>query len=101
MQKKLFQIRSPWRRLAVGLALSALVLAGRAYKSMQRARPRRLILPATLAQIVWFLISMLLFPERGLYIFAAGIFLIIGAALYPSTLPRPAHWVGRPELSEQ
>jgi len=93
--KNLGYIRSHWRRVAVGVILSAFVLAGRVYTVMQRTHPRRLLIPATLAQIVLLLVSMQFGGAgRGLYFFAAGTFTIVGLIVWSSTFPRPQyHWI--------
>jgi len=94
VSQNLRRIRSLWRRKAVSAILSAFVLVGRLYTGMKRAHPRRLVIPAGFAQIVILLISMRFEAGQGIFLFAAGMFLVVGLAMLPSVLPRPKyHWV--------
>lgn len=70
------------------------VLILRAWRTIPTLRPVQLLFPLSIAQITLFVITAL-DPQKFLYLFSAGSFVIAWFALLPLYFPRPlkAHWV--------
>lgn len=70
------------------LLILGLLLCLRAWRAIPKLRPTQLLLPATLLQMIVFVIAALN-KENFLIILAIGNFIIVGLAMLPSTFIRP------------
>jgi hypothetical protein len=71
-----------------------ILLVRRAWRAIPHLRPQHLIIPATLLQIIVFIIAAC-FSQHFISTVAIGNIIVVGIALLPMTFPQPlkAHWV--------
>jgi len=75
------------------------IMALRVWRFIPTLRPQHLLVPASLLQMIVFVIAALN-PHKFISIASIGFFIVVGFALIPSTFQRPkstptVHWVQR------
>jgi len=96
MDKNLKEIKKNWSKLTP-LETTYIVIFARILlikEKISKIRPRQLIIPTSILQILLFSISTLTNYENKITIFAVGNMIIMGIAIAPMTVWKPrAHWI--------
>jgi len=89
----LSRIRSAWRRKLIDIVLQAFVWETYAHEFLMSAKPRQLIAPAMLAQVLIVLFSMQ--SSSAVLRISVANLVLVGFVLLPMTMRKKKyHWVG-------